>query len=46
MTVHETTLGTTLGNLGLEDVRFPHPVFYGDTVHAQTEVTGKRESKS
>lgn len=46
MAVNDTTLGTTLGNLGLEEVRFPNPVFHGDTIHAQTEIIGKRESKS
>jgi acyl dehydratase len=46
MAVSDTTLGTTLGNLGFEEVRFPNPVFHGDTIHAQTEITGKRESKS
>jgi acyl dehydratase len=46
MAVSDTTLGTTLGNLGLEEVRFPNPVFHGDTIHAQTEIIGKRESKS
>jgi acyl dehydratase len=46
MAVNDTTLGTTLGNLGLEEVKFPNPVFHGDTVHAQTEIVNKRESKS
>lgn len=32
--------------LGLRDVRFVHPVFGGDTIYAECEVTGKRESKS
>lgn len=44
--VHDLTLGTTLGNLGFEDVQFPHPVFIGDTLRVETEVLGKRESKS
>jgi acyl dehydratase len=46
MAVNDTTLGTTLGNLGMTDVKFPHPVFHGDTIHAQTEIVDKRESKS
>jgi len=44
--VGDTTLGTTVGNLGFEKVEFPKPVFIGDTVTAQTEVLEKRESKS
>ena len=46
VTVGDTTLGTTLGNLGLTDVRFVNPVFHGDTIHAMTKITDKRESKS
>lgn len=46
VSVHDTTLGTTVGNLGWEDVKFPAPVFLGDTLHFETEITGKRESKS
>ncbi|MGD4069813.1 MaoC family dehydratase, partial [Xanthomonas citri pv. citri] len=44
--VHETTLGTTVGNLGFEEIAFPAPVFHGDTIHAQTEVIAARESAS
>src|ERR1041384_7377531 len=36
MTVGDTTLGTTVANLGMSDVRFPKPVFHGDTVRART----------
>ena len=46
MSVNDTTLGTTIANLGMSDVRFPKPVFHGDTLHVRTEVLGKRESKS
>ena len=46
ISVHETTHGTTIANLGMTDVKFPHPLFEGDTVHCTTEVLGKRESKS
>ncbi|HTO71435.1 MAG TPA: MaoC family dehydratase [Myxococcota bacterium] len=46
LSVGETTLGTTVGNLGFEKVEFPKPVFIGDTITAQTEVLEKRESKS
>ena len=44
--VGDTTIGTTLGNLGMTDVRFINPVFHGDTVHVVTKITDKRESKS
>lgn len=46
MTVNDTTLGTTIGNLGMTEVRFPKPVFCGDTLRARTVVISKRESKS
>ena len=46
ISVHDTTLGTTIANLGMTDVRFPNPLFQGDTVHVETEVVGKRESRS
>ena len=46
MSVYDTTLGTTIGNLGMTDVRFPKPVFHGDTLRAHTKVVGLRESKS
>lgn len=46
MTVNDTTLGTTIGNLGMTEVKFPRPVFCGDTLRASTVVLSKRESKS
>jgi acyl dehydratase len=46
LSVSDTTLGTTVGNLGMRDVRFPKPVFAGDTLRVETEVKGKRRSKS
>ncbi len=46
VTVGETTLGTTIANLGMTDVRFAHPVFHGDTIHVVTKVKEMRESKS
>jgi acyl dehydratase len=46
LSVAETTLGTTVGNLGFENVEFPKPVFIGDTIRAETEVVALRESKS
>jgi len=46
ISVQDTTQGTTLGNLGFEEVRFPKPVFHGDTIRVRTEIIGKRESKT
>lgn len=46
ISVGDTTLGTTVGNLGMTDVKFPHPLFHGDTVHVETEVKSVRQSKS
>lgn len=46
LSVADTTLGTTLGNLGMEKIEFPNPVFIGDTLRVQTRITDKRESKS
>ena len=46
ISVHETTLGTTVGNLGFESSAFPAPVFHGDTIHAVTEVVAARPSAS
>jgi acyl dehydratase len=46
LSVGDTTLGTTVGNLGFEECRFPRPVFHGDTIRSETEVLDKRESKS
>jgi len=46
ISVHDTTLGTTIANLGMTDISFPKPVFHGDTLHIETRVVGKRRSKS
>lgn len=46
ISVNDTTIGTTIANLGMSDVRFPRPVFHGDTIRVQTEVVSRRESKS
>lgn len=46
MSVQDTTLGTTIGNLGMSDVRFPKPVFHGDTLKAHTRILSKRGSRS
>ncbi len=46
LSVQETTLGTTVANLGMTDTRFPSPVFPGDTIHSRTTIKEVRESKS
>jgi acyl dehydratase len=46
ISVGDTTLGTTVANLGMTDVRFPKPVFHGDTIRATTTVISKRVSRS
>jgi acyl dehydratase len=46
LSVADTTLGTTLGNLGMEKVEFPNPVFIGDTLRVQTRIVDKRLSES
>src|SRR5260370_16849530 len=38
MTVGDTTLGTTVANLGMSDVRFPKPVFHADTIRPRSTV--------
>ena len=44
--VSDMTVGTTIANLGMTDVKFPNPLFEGDTIHCTTQVVSKRESKS
>jgi acyl dehydratase len=46
VSVGDTTLGTAVANLGWDEVRFPKPVFIGDTLNIVTEVLELRESKS
>lgn len=46
LSVQDTTLGTTVGNLGMTDTVFPKPVFAGDTIRAETEVIATRPSSS
>ena len=46
LSVQDTTLGTTVGNLGWEEVAFPKPVFAGDTIRSETRVVALRDSKS
>ena len=45
MTVSSTSQ-KAIANLGWEEIKLPAPVFVGDTLYAETEVLGKRESKS
>ncbi len=46
VSVGDTTLGTAVANLGWDEVRFPKPVFIGDTLNIVTEVIDLRDSKS
>jgi len=46
ISVGDTTLGTAVANLGWDEVRFPKPLFHGDTLRVETEVLELRESKS
>ena len=46
VSVADTTLGTLVANLGFDEVRLPAPVFIGDTLRFESEVTALRDSKS
>jgi acyl dehydratase len=46
ISVNDTTHGTTVANLGWDKVRFPKPLFHGDTLRVATEVIAVRGSKS
>jgi acyl dehydratase len=46
LSVGDTTVGTTVANLGMTEVRFPKPVFHGDTITVRTTVQSMRESRS
>jgi acyl dehydratase len=46
ISVNDTTLGTTVANLGWDEVRFPRPLFHGDTIHVRTRVLELRDSRS
>jgi len=46
ISVGDTTLGTLIANLGFDEVRFPKPVFHGDTLRIESEVVAVRESAS
>src|SRR5215208_5524348 len=41
MSVDDMTFGTTIANLGMTDVKFPHPLFEGDTIRS-----GRRSCRS
>lgn len=46
LSIQDTTLGTTVANLGMTDTVFPKPVFAGDTIRSETKILALRESKS
>ena len=46
LSVAQLTLGTLVANLGFSEVTFPHPVHLGDTLYAETLVSGARRSSS
>ncbi|MEN0134547.1 MAG: MaoC family dehydratase [Rhodococcus sp. (in: high G+C Gram-positive bacteria)] len=46
ISMQDTTFGTTLGNLGFSETKFPKPTFHGDTIRVRTEIVAVRESKS
>ena len=46
LSVQDTTMGTTIANLGMTDTTFPKPVFSGDTIRSETRVLELRESRS
>jgi acyl dehydratase len=46
ISVNDLTVGTTIANLGMTDVRFPAPLFEGDTIRCTSEVVDKRPSRS
>ena len=46
VSVGDTTLGTLVANLGFDAVRFPKPVFVGDTLRTETRVVERRDSRS
>lgn len=46
LSVSQLTQKTLIANLGFTEVRFPTPVFSGDTLYAESEVLEKRLSNS
>ena len=41
LSIQDTTLGTTIGNLGMTETVFPKPVFAGDTIRVRNQNRGK-----
>ncbi|TAK49393.1 MAG: MaoC family dehydratase [Xanthobacteraceae bacterium] len=46
ISITDITTGTTIANLGMTNVKFPHPLFENDTIHCTTEIVAKRPSRS
>jgi acyl dehydratase len=46
LSVGDTTLGTLVANLGYDKLVHPKPVFIGDTMRAETEVSELKDSRS
>ena len=46
VSVADTTMGTLVANLGYDALKFPNPVFIGDTLRSETECIATRDSKS
>ncbi|CCW15706.1 POSSIBLE OXIDASE REGULATORY-RELATED PROTEIN [Sphingobium indicum BiD32] len=46
LSVGDTTLGTLVANLGYDKLVMPKPVFIGDTMRCESEVTDLKESRS
>ncbi len=46
VSVADTTLGTLVANLGYDELRFPSPVFIGDTLRSESECIALRDSNS
>ena len=46
VSVGDTTLGTLIANLGYDEVKFPKPVFVGDTLRIESECLAVRDSGS
>jgi acyl dehydratase len=46
LSVSQLTMNTIVANLGFKEVRFPHPLYHGDTIYGETIVLEKRASTS
>ncbi|WP_300344617.1 MaoC family dehydratase [Nesterenkonia sp.] len=44
--VAQISQGTIVANLGFESVKFPHPLYHGDTLYSESEILDKRLSSS